>query len=171
MLTKLKPVAREAAVIVGEAGKEKVREYGPRTVAAVKGLASETQGLSGRERKKAMKGLVLDKVKAPALVKWGLSPLAERAVDVIVDFVDLHDCIRMADSTPEKRREASAAILDRLGTPFYLKWAARRVVGSALDVVVEYREFFAFLQPQETSVPSLAEETPEPEAYTCPSPE
>lgn len=161
-LMKLKPLAKEAAVIVGEAGRDKVREYGPKAVSAVKGLAKETQGLTGNERKRVMKGLVLDRVRAPGVVKWCFSSLAERAVDIIVDFADIHDSVRLADATPEKRREASNVILARLGTPFYLRWAAKRVVGSALDVVVEYREFFGFLQPLETVTPLAGETSDEP---------
>ena len=166
LIAKWTPLIREAAGAVGEKGQAKFREYAPQAVAAVKGLTEETRDLTGEERKKAMKKLVMAKIRMPFFVRWTLSPLAGRAVGVIVEFADLHDCIRSADSTPEKRHEAGAAILDRLGTPFYLKWAAKPIIGCALDVATEYRDLLGFAQFTEATSPtaehlqnSLAEQT------------
>ena len=136
-LGKLKPVLRDAASAAGEAGQAKVREYASRAAAASREIAAETEELSGEERKKKMKLLVIGRIGGPFPIRWGLSPLVRRVVDIAVDFDDVRGCVRDSSSSPQKRKEASGVILKRLNAPFYVRWVARPVIGYALDVAAE----------------------------------
>lgn len=136
-LEKLKPAIRDVASAVGEAGQAKVRGYASRAVVASREIAAETGDLSGNERKKQMKALVLQRIGGPFPVRWGLSPLVRRVVDIAVDIADVRSYVVASSSSPESRNEASAIILKRLNAPFYLRWTAKRVVGYALDVAAE----------------------------------
>lgn len=134
---KWKPELRRAAGIAGKTGQEKFCEYAPMAADIARDLAGETHGLSGRERKKAMKKLVLAKIRAPFFVKWFLSPLIGRTVSLMSDFTDLRDCIYDADGNPVKKLDAGTAVLRRLKIPFYLRWAVRPIIGTLLDAAAQ----------------------------------
>lgn len=155
---KLKPAIRTAADRVGEAGQAKLCEYTSQAVDVSREVAAETTHLSGDERKKKMKELVMRRVRAPFPVRWGLSPLVGRVVGIAVDFDEIRDCVCRSSASPQDRREASTIILKKLNAPFYLRWAAKPVIGYALDVATEYAPLLNFGKPPETA----GEDRPDP---------
>lgn len=141
LFSKSKSTLRNAAGMIGEAGQTKLQEMGPQAATLVKEItkeiSSETETLTGKKRKKAMKKLVLARIRMPFFVKWFLSPLVGRAVGLLADYEHIAEYVRGTDVSPESRKSARAVLLKRLGAPFYLRRFAGSIVDYALEVVAD----------------------------------
>ena len=144
LFDRLKPVLKEAATAAGEAGKEKARAYASVAANASMEIVAETDALSGVERKSEMKKLILERLSAPAPLRFGLSPLVDRVVGIVVDFEDVRTCLIDPASSPERRKETSEIILKRLNAPFHMRAIAKPLVGCAVNVATEYSHLLRF---------------------------